>query len=148
MKLGIVWERWCLCKIVSQELKKIERCKRTSSKADNAASHSQHPKHAVNCFAVRGRGQDAAQDDEQRGQHNGRLAAHVVARQADDDLSDDLANEQSVGHARADCGRVLGGEGLLEEHVGHGHEVVLVAVRDEGEARAELNGVIVNTNRS
>lgn len=119
----------------------VEHARHTGSETNDASRNSQHPKHAVDGNAVRGGGQDAAENNEQRRHDDGRLAAHVVAGQADDHLAQDLADEQGVGDAGADLGGVLVRVFLLEEHVGHGHEIVLVAIRDEGEAGAKLTTV-------
>ena len=90
------------------------------AEAYDAARDRDHPEHAEDGDAVRGRGENPANDDHGRRRHDGHFAAQVVARQADDDLAEDFADEEGVGNLGAHGGGVLFFVLGAEEDVGHG----------------------------
>jgi hypothetical protein len=72
------------------------------SKADDTACDGQHPEHPQGRHAVRCGGEDAADDDQQRGHDDGCLASEVVACRSNDHLSQDLAHQEGIGDLRLD----------------------------------------------
>lgn len=52
-------------------------------------------------------------------------------------LTENLTDEQGIGHLSRPATRVLLLVLGLEDDIGHGHEVVLISITDEGEAGAK-----------
>lgn len=107
------------------------------AETDDASSNGQHPEHAVDGVSVCSGRQDATYHNHQRSGDDGDFSTQIVAGQADGDLTDDLADQEGVGDLGADGGGVLLWIFGFQDDVGHGHQVVLVAIADESEARAE-----------